>query len=94
MLTPHPDHRITLRQTIESGRLATSGAIGVPGDAVFFERSLIPLEALWPVLHGVDVWPKQVRTLPGSPSDVGIRGWLESAAVARASRALVDRELA
>ena len=52
--------RRTFREQLEVGPLITSRALRVVGDGPFFERSLVPAEALWSSLHGIEVWPANI----------------------------------
>lgn len=52
--------RRTFRELLEVGPLVTSRALRVVGDGPFFERSLVPAEALWSSMHGIEVWPANI----------------------------------
>ncbi len=80
--------RRAFRDLVETGALVTSGALRIVGDAPFFERSLQPAEALWPVLHGLDVWPASISRLDGSIACAGLDEWFATASAERAARAI------
>jgi len=52
--------RRTFRELLEVGSLVTSRALRVVGDGPFFDRSLVPAEALWSSLHGIEAWPANI----------------------------------
>ena len=52
--------RRTFRELLEVGPLVTSRALRVVGDGPFFERSLVPAEALWSSMHGIEAWPANI----------------------------------
>ncbi len=80
--------RLLLRAALEGGPLARSAALKLQGDGPFFERSLVPAEALWSALCEVDAWPVAApRILAASPS-AGLDAWLETPAVQHALLAL------
>jgi len=80
--------RLVLRQVLELGAVARSGAISLGGDAPFFERSLLLAEALWPALGGLDVWPAGLRPRSGAVSMSGLQDWLATPEATRAQSAL------
>jgi ATPase family associated with various cellular activities (AAA) len=92
LLARESNQRAELRALVETGALIRSGAVALTGDAPFFERSLVPLEGLWAALHGLDVWPRGLRPLQMSASSTGLRGWLNTAPVTLARRALESNE--
>jgi hypothetical protein len=80
--------RDLMREALHTGSLVVRGAVRLDGDAPFFERSLLPAAALWPALHGLDVWPPGVTRLRrGTPHD-GLAVWLTSPALAWARASL------
>lgn len=80
--------RWDFRALIEQGAAVTGGALRVTGDGPFFERSLQPAEALWAVLHGLDVWPASVIRLNTAVAGSGLEEWLETRDAQRAARAI------
>ena len=84
--------RRVFRDLVETGALTTSGALRIVGDAPFFERSLQPAEALWPALHGLDVWPASIIRLDDSIACAGLDEWFATASAERAARAIRRRE--
>jgi AAA+ superfamily predicted ATPase len=80
--------RWAFRALIETGAAARSGALRVTGDSPFFERSLQPAEALWAVLHGLDVWPPSVIRLDTAGAGSGFEEWLETADARRAVKSI------
>jgi hypothetical protein len=80
--------RRVFRDLVETGALTSSGALRVTGDAPFFERSLQPAEALWPALHGLDVWPASINRLDDSIACAGLDEWFATASVERAAKAI------
>ena len=78
--------RRVFRDLVETGALTTSGALRIVGDAPFFERSLQPAEALWPALHGLDVWPASIIRLDDSIACAGLDEWFATASAERAAR--------
>ena len=80
--------RRAFRELVETGALAASGALRITGDGPFFERSLQPAEALWPALHGLDVWPASINRLDDSIACAGLDEWFATASAARAARAI------
>jgi Winged helix domain, variant len=80
--------RRAFRDLVETGALAASGALRIVGDGPFFERSLQPAEALWPALHGLDVWPASINRLDGSIACAGLDEWFATASAERAAKAI------
>jgi len=84
--------RKDFRDLVETGALAASGALRITADGPFFERSLQPADALWPALHGLDVWPASINRLDDSIARAGLDEWFATASVERAARAIRRRE--
>ncbi len=80
--------RLLLRAALEGGPLVRSSAVKLAGDGPFFERSLVPAEALWSALCGVDAWPAATPHVDAPSPTAGLEAWLEAPAVRRAIRAL------
>jgi len=68
--------RQAIRAALQTGPLATSGAVRSIGDGPFFERSLRPAESLWFALRGLDVWPAALRPYAGPIAVNGLEEWL------------------
>jgi len=83
----HAERRL-LRAALETGPLVRAGALRLASDAPFFERSLVPAEALWSALGGVDAWPAAAPRLAAPSPAAGLEGWLATPEVERAMRAL------
>jgi hypothetical protein len=79
---------MTLRRTLESGAAVTAGVLVLPGDAPFFEKSLVLADSLWPVLCGLDALPADLK--PALLCDIayGLDQWLQSPEVFNARQAL------
>jgi hypothetical protein len=86
------DDRQHLRALVERGALVRSGAVSVAGETAFFERSLVPLDGLWPALHGIDAWPRALRPIMVRGSAAGLQEWLQTPDAARARAALESSE--
>ncbi len=84
--------RRVFRNTMQTSAVVKSGAVQLAGDGPFFERSLQPAEALWSVLHGIDVWPATVRKLDAPIALPGLEEWFETGAATRALAAIRKRE--
>ncbi len=80
--------RLILRAALEGGPLVRSGALRLAVDAPFFERSLVPAEALWNALCGIDAWPASAPRLGANAAAEGLDGWLGTDAARRAVLAL------
>jgi hypothetical protein len=80
--------RRAFRELIETGAVVRSGALRVVGEGSLFERSLQPAEALWPALHGMDVWPAAVTKLDGPADSPGLAEWFGTSAAKRATVAI------
>jgi len=79
-----PDDRALLRESVETGRLARSGALIVSGDAPFFELSIRLADQLWPALHGIDSWPAPINRRETPVALHGLEDWFETPDVAHA----------
>lgn len=86
-----PD-RHAFRKLLETSAVVKCGALRVTGDGPFFERSLQLAEALWPALHGIDVWPAAVITLDGPIATAGLDEWFETSSARRAAAAIQRSE--
>ncbi len=82
--------RILLRSLLEQGPAFVSGLIRTSGDVPFFERTIHLAEALWSVLHGIDVWPDVLDAARGPVATSGMGGWLAAGPPARAAAALAE----
>ena len=85
--------RRVFRSTVQTSAVVKSGALQLTGDGPFFERSLQPAEALWSVLHGINVWPAAVKRLDGSIATAGLEEWFENPAASRSISAIRQREI-
>lgn len=85
--------RRAFRSTLETSAVVKSGALQLTGEGPFFERSLQPAEALWSVLHAIDLWPAGVRKLEAPIATAGLEDWFETDSVARALAAIARREV-
>lgn len=92
LLHNDPNSRRAFRNTVDSSTLVKSGALRVTGDGPFFERSLQPAEALWSVLHGIEVWPANVHKLDAPIATAGLEEWFETTAAKRAIAAIERNE--
>jgi len=90
-LVQKPGRHLKLRELLEHGAAARGGALRVTGDAPFFERSLLPAEALWSALHGMDAWPASVARVSGEVVTCGLAEWMTSAEASRAVEAIKRR---
>src|SRR2546421_239293 len=90
-LVQKPGRHLKLRELLEHGAAARGGALRVTGDAPFFERSLLPAEALWSALHGMDAWPASVARVGGEVVTCGLAEWMTSAEASRAVEAIERR---
>ncbi len=80
--------RLLVRAALEGGPLVRSSALRLAGEGPFFERSLVPAEALWSALCGVDAWPAAAPRIAAASPMAGLEVWLETPAVRRAVHAL------
>jgi len=88
LLCPDPGARRVLQEHLCGGSAVRSGAILLEGDAPFFGQNLVLASALWPVLHGQDVWPDAVELVHKQAVTYGLESWLEQPGCLRARRAL------
>lgn len=84
--------RRAFRELIETSAVVRSGVLRVTGEGSLFERSLQPAEALWPALHGIDVWPAAVIKLEGPATSPGLNEWFETSEAKRAVLAIQKGE--
>ena len=84
--------RQLLRDVLELGEATRSGAVRVVGDVPFFERTLEPADALWPALHGLDVWPAVLHPVREPAALAGLEEWFEGQTVRPVARALTRRD--
>ena len=85
-------NRRIFRGMVQSSALIKSGALLLSGEGPFFERSLQVAEALWPVLHEIDVWPSAVHILDAPIATPGLEEWFETPAGVRAVLAISRRD--
>lgn len=78
------DERRSLRRTLSSGPAVAAGLLRIGEEGPFPERSLLPAEALWPALHGLDVWPAPLAPVRLPAVRLGLDGWLGSPECRRA----------
>ncbi|MBX3744518.1 MAG: ATP-binding protein [Verrucomicrobiae bacterium] len=71
--------------------LVRQGAVRATGECPFFERSLELPDALWPALHGCDVWPAFAGTPATDGPAHGLQDWLASERATQARQALLSR---
>jgi hypothetical protein len=84
--------RHALRERLLAGPLVGSGALALGGDdAPLFERSLVPADALWPALAGVDVWPEGASPVTTCAESAGLDAWLATPSARRAMAAIRAR---
>ena len=88
LLAPEAHGRHALQTALLAGQAARAGALLLEDDEPFWRRSLIPGEALWPALHGIDAWPAGIRPLDLRPGTHGLGTWLADEPARRAARAL------
>jgi hypothetical protein len=93
LFTRQADEREQLRALLTGGPAVTSGLLGLAGDGPFFERSLVLAEGVWPVLHGLDVWPEVTGRQVSSAVTSGLEDWFHEPAVVRVAGALADQAL-
>lgn len=84
------DRRPHVRRLLVQGPLTRARIVRVDGDGPFFERTLVPADGLWPVLHGDDAWPRHPSRVAVPSDQPGYSGWLDRLPTARAVRALVE----
>ena len=82
--------RTLLRETLETGVAMRAGMLTLAGDAPFWERSLVPCEALWPALLDIDAWPAGFAHERELGDAAGLEEWFNDDASLQASRALRD----
>ena len=82
------EERTFLREALEAGPLAATGAVALSLDVPFFERSLLLAEALWSALHGFEVWPAGITRRVERPISLGLTPWLSSGPAVLAAEAL------
>jgi hypothetical protein len=92
LLCRTPRDRLALRAALETGPLTRSGLVRLTGEGPFFERSLQTAEALWPVLHGIDVWPAGLRCHADIVATSGLEEWFAQAPTRRAAIAIARQE--
>lgn len=92
LLHNDPHSRRAFRNALDSSALVKSGALRLTTDGPFFERSLQLAEGLWPVLHGIDIWPANVRKLDAPIAIAGLEEWFETTSAKRAKTAIERRE--
>jgi hypothetical protein len=90
LLCPDPGARRVLREYLCDGSAVRAGVILLEGEAPFFGKSLVLASALWPVLHGQDVWPDSVGLVHKQAVTYGLESWLEQPGCLRARRALQE----
>jgi hypothetical protein len=92
-----PEERRWIRAALETGAAVRSGALRLGEDGPFHERSLLLADSLWPVLGGLDVWPREIVRIGDGAADLtgadgnvsaGLRRWLTGPAVTPAREAL------
>lgn len=87
-----PGERSILRELLESGPAARAGVFRLGADGPFPERNIELPEALWSVLHGLDVWPAALTPRHAAVTLAGLEDWLSEPAGARACAALACAE--
>lgn len=73
-----------LRKQLNTGSAVRSGILYLAGEEPFFNRHLLLAEMLWPVLHGLDVWPSGLDPEKGPLYCHGLEGWLAEDQVRKA----------
>ncbi|MEW5928564.1 MAG: ATP-binding protein [Gemmatimonadota bacterium] len=84
--------RRLLRDVLETGPAARAGVVRLGDEGPFWERTLLPAEALWSALHGADAWPAPLRPEGGPVALAGLEAWLAGPAARLALAALADGE--
>ncbi len=92
LLCRTPRERVTLRTMLETGPLISGGVVRLSGDGPFFERSLQIAEALWPTLHGIDVWPTALHRRDAAVVTCGLEEWFANVHIRRALTAIAQQE--
>lgn len=92
LFCPNPQDRLPFYHLLEDGRLVASGALRVAGEGSFYERSLHLAEKLWPVLHGLEIWPASIDRVHVRVASAGLDEWLAGREASRALAALAQAE--
>lgn len=82
--------RRELAARMRQGAVVTSGCLRVSPEGPAPEQSLLPAEALWPLLRGVDLWPAALDVLDGSAAPSIEDAFLDQPAM-RQARALLAK---
>lgn len=82
------NQRHELGEALAQGALFESGLVSLQGEAPMYARHLLLAEAIWPVLLGVDAWPKSIKPEPIQPALAGLDAWLAESTVERAQQVL------
>ena len=83
-----PEDRNVLRKLLTTGPSVRAGVLRLDGDEPFFLKNLLVAEMLWPVLHGIDVWPSALQREEGMVTHHGLDDWLAEDVVQKAMAAL------
>jgi hypothetical protein len=67
-----------MRELLSTGAAVRGGALVLGEDGPYVERSLLPADALWPALAGVEVWPVGVTALTARVLPAAFADWLGS----------------
>jgi hypothetical protein len=93
LLCENRAERLLLRDTLETGPLARSGALKLHGEAPFVERDLLLAEGLWSVLSGVDAWPASLVPITEPSAAAGLEDWFASPGAQRVIAALLGGDV-
>jgi hypothetical protein len=78
LLCASPRERFVMRELLSTGAAVRAGAVVLGEDGPHGERSLLPGDALWPALAGVEVWPAGVTALTARVIPAAFADWLGS----------------
>ncbi len=90
LFCPDHDGRKGFRGLLESGPALKNGIIRLDRENPFFEKNLMLMEKLWPVLGGIDAWPDQIVRENTAESQVGLSGWFQEKETGDALAALAS----
>jgi hypothetical protein len=88
LLAPTRDERTELLRRLWRSQPIDHAIVDVVGTGPFPTRDLRLGEALWPALHGIDAWPRELARIDGPITTAGLEDWLTSADVAAAAAAI------
>ncbi|MBK7823654.1 ATP-binding protein [Nannocystis sp.] len=88
LLTPDPNERPDLLRRLWGSPTIDHALVEVAGTGPFPTRDLRLGEALWPALHGIDAWPRELARSDDPIVTAGLEEWLASPDVAAACTAI------